>query len=104
MLFGMLLVSQAVSQALLDQADARNQAFVTCLFSVSREADSGGVSEEQFERKLGAACRSEEEYLRDVSIKILRLRGHSATEAAERTARLLSEARQSVAAAYRQSH
>ena len=104
MLFELLLASQSIAPALLDRADSRNAAFVACLFSASREAHSTGLSAELFERKLSSACRSEEEELRAVSIDILQLRGHSAVEATDRTARLLSKARRSVVTAYRQPY
>ena len=102
MLFELLLASQAVSPALLDQADARNAAFVSCLFSVSRESRATGLSADDFEQKLGRACRSEEDELRTVSIRILRLRGHSEAGATDQTAKLLDDARRSVVTAYRQ--
>ena len=104
MLFELLLASQSIAPTLLDRADSRNAAFVACLFSVSREARSMDFSAEHFEQKLSSACRSEEEELRAVSVNILQLRGHSAADATDRTAKLLSEARRSVVTAYRQSY
>ena len=102
MLLELLLASQAISPSLLDQADSRNAAFVACLFSFSREARSSNLSADQFEQKLNSACRPEEEELRAVSVRILQLRGSSAAEAANHTAKLLIEARRSVVTAYRQ--
>ena len=104
MLLGLLLAAQAVSQPLLNEADARNAAFVTCLFSVSRDARSWRLDADQFEQELAGACQPEEEVLRTVSVRILQLRGHSAAEAADRTTKLLQEARQSVEIAYRQPY
>ena len=102
MLLELILAAQSVSPALLAQADSRNEAFVACLFSVSREARAGGLSADQFESKLSDACQTEQEELRTVSVRILQLRGHSAAEAADRTARLMRDARRSVVTAYRQ--
>jgi hypothetical protein len=101
MLLALLLALQTVPQALLDQGDARNEAFVACLFSTSRDAHARGLSADQFEQELGSLCRSEEAALRAVSIRILQQRGNSAAEAADRTDELLSDARNGVAKAYR---
>lgn len=103
MLLALILASQSISPTLLAQADARNEAFVSCLFSVSREARAGGLNADQFEQKLGDACRAEEGELRAISVRILRLRGHSAADAVNQTDQLLYDARRRVATAYRQT-
>ena len=102
MMLELLLASQAISPALLDQADSRNAAFVACLFAVSREARSNGLGAAQSEQKLSRASHTEEEALRAVSVRILQLRGHSAADAADRTSGLLRDARRSVITAARQ--
>lgn len=104
MLLALLLALQTVPQSLLDQGDARNEAFVACLFSVSRDAHARGLSADQFDGELSSACRSEESALRAVSVKILQQRGNSAAEAADRTDELLDNARRDVGKAYRQPY
>ena len=102
MLLGLILAAQSILPALLAEADSRNEAFVACLFSTSRDARSNDLSAQQFEQKLSSACPAEEEELRSVSVRVLQLRGHSAADAADQTAKLLSDARRSVVTAYRQ--
>lgn len=101
MLLALVLAMQTVPQALLNEADARNEAFVACLFAASRDAHLRGLSAHQFEQQLAGLCHSEEEALRSVSVRILQRRGQSAAEAGKDTATLLRDARRGVAETYR---
>ena len=99
MIAALLLMAADVPQALLDRADAASQAYVGCLFAVTREANAAGLPVEQFERRLAGSCLAEEQAARRVDSRIFALRGDP--NPAAKAAALAEETRKGMIANYR---
>ena len=92
------LAAASVPQALLDRADSANQAFVECLFAVSRTASAQQLSAQGFDARIEGACQAEERALVEAGAKVLTARGEQSTQA--KAARAASDARQMVRQQY----
>lgn len=70
-----LAAAQIVPAGISDAADAANEAYVGCLFAVSRSADGAGLTVTDFERKLAVSCLAEGRASIRIDAKIRALRG-----------------------------
>lgn len=75
-----LLIAAQVPQALMNRTDEASLAYVSCLFSVVREANAARLSQSAFEQRLNTSCRAEERAERALAIEVLRLRGEASPE------------------------
>jgi hypothetical protein len=95
----LLLAAQAVPPAMLEAADRANQAYVQCLFAVSRSASAVHVDVEAFRGRLASACTSEEAALVRAGAAVLARRGEP--NAASKMRQVTQDARRSVVDTYR---
>ena len=101
MIIVLFLAAAAVPPAMLAEGDARNQAFVTCLFAASREASAGGLSTAEFELMLAPRCQAEGDRLAALMAEVLVLRGMSQATARREARQAVDDARAGVVATYR---
>ena len=95
MLLAMLLAAQP---ALIDQFDAANLAYSSCLSAQSREAHAARLPLADFKRKLSSACLAEERQMQKLATSILAERGEPNPAATAK--QMVSESRASVIATY----
>ena len=95
-----LATALAVEPALLERADALNEAYVSCLFEVARESQEADMPIDQFARLVNHSCLAERDALQQVSIEIQMRRGATRAEAEAEWARIDVIGRRSVIQAY----
>ncbi|MEO6359258.1 MAG: hypothetical protein ABIO43_01615 [Sphingomicrobium sp.] len=96
-----LALLAAVPSDLMAKADRANEAYVQCMFAVSRNASQARLSAAEFEARLTRSCLAEQRVTREIGIRIFTLRGNR--DPAGTADGLIRQTREQLIAQYRKA-